>query len=55
MKKILKLSRALVAVLVLFPLLTTASDHADPISLTTLDPGITGLFAFSKGDDLVVI
>jgi len=55
MKKILKFSRALVAVLVLFLLLTTASDHADPISLTTLDPGITGLFAFSKGDDLVVI
>lgn len=55
MKKLLNFSRALLAILTLFPVFTMASDHADPISLKTLEPGITGLFTFSKGDDLVVI
>ena len=45
----------LTAALLLLPAAGTASDHADPLALTTLEAGITGLFAFPKGDDLVVI
>ncbi len=39
----------------LLPVAATASDHADPLALTTLEAGITGLFAFPKGEDLVVV
>ena len=45
----------LVAVLLLVPHTAMASDHADPMTLTRLEAGITGLFAFPRGDQLVVI
>lgn len=45
----------LLAALVLVPLPAAASDHADPILYRTLEGGLTGLFAFQDGDDLVVI
>jgi hypothetical protein len=48
---------AIWSVVVLF-LLTPpvfASDHADPIRLKRLSAGLTGLFAFPKDDQLVVI
>ena len=32
-----------------------ASDHADPIMLQSLEAGITDLFAFPHGDQLVLI
>ena len=32
-----------------------ASDHADPIALKDLNSGITGLFAFPEGEELVII
>lgn len=41
--------------LLLVPAAGRASDHADPLALTTLEAGITGLFAFPKGDDMVVV
>ncbi len=51
----LKLIGAVMTAALLLPASGVASDHADPISLTTLERGITGLFAFPKGEDLVVI
>lgn len=41
--------------LLALPHASAASDHADPIRLTKLEAGITGLFTFPKGDDLVVV
>lgn len=41
--------------LALAPGALRASDHADPILLGELDPGLTGLFAFPDGDRLVFI
>ena len=43
---------ALVASVLPRPL--SASDHADPITLGTLEAGLTGLFAFPDGDRLVL-
>jgi len=43
------------ALALLLPATAVASDHADPIILRTLDAGITGLFAFSDGEDLALI
>lgn len=49
------LGALLLTALLLLPAAATASDHADPLALTELEAGLTGLFAFPKGDDLVVI
>lgn len=40
---------------VVAPEAVRASDHADPILLGELDPGLTGLFAFPEGDRLVFV
>jgi len=37
-----------------FPRPLSASDHADPITLGTLEAGLTGLFVFPDGDDMVL-
>ena len=37
------------------PLAGYASDHSDPIKLKRLESGLTGLFAFPQGDQLVLI
>ncbi len=55
MTRLLKFAVTLIVVALLLPAAGVASDHADPQTLTKLEPGITGLFAFPKGDDLVVI
>ncbi len=41
--------------LLLTPPAVQGSDHADPLSLSELEGGITGLFVFSEGDDMIVI
>lgn len=55
MNRSVKPAVALVAVALLLPAAGVASDHADPQTLTKLEPGITGLFAFPKGENLIVI
>lgn len=40
---------------VVIPRVLCASDHADPIGLNEPEAGLTGLFVFPKGNDLVVI
>ena len=42
-------------VLLLFPAAIKSSDHADPINLEVLESGITDLFAFPDGDQMIVI
>jgi hypothetical protein len=42
-------------VLALLPIPLKSSDHADPIVLEVLESGITDLFAFPKGDQMIVI
>ena len=42
-------------VLVFLPAALESSDHADPINLKVLEAGITDLFAFPDGDQMVVI
>lgn len=54
MKLLRKITLVAVSLLTL-NMSVNASDHADPIALTNLAEGITGLFAFPKGDDLIVI
>ncbi len=46
---------ALALSLWLSPAPVEASDHADPTMLTELEGGITGLFVFSEGDQMIVI
>ncbi len=46
---------AFLAALLLVAAAAGASDHADPITLSNLDAGLTGLFVFPEGDDLVFI
>jgi hypothetical protein len=41
--------------LLLFPAAINSSDHADPVNLEVLESGITDLFAFPDGDQMVVI
>jgi hypothetical protein len=41
--------------LVFLPSALQSSDHADPINLEVLESGITDLFAFPDGDQMVVI
>jgi hypothetical protein len=45
----------LVVALVLLAPPVLASDHADPILLDDLEAGITDLFAFPRGDNLVLV
>jgi hypothetical protein len=42
-------------VLLLFPAAIKSSDHADPINLEVLESGITDLFAFPDGDQMILI
>jgi hypothetical protein len=42
-------------VLLFFPKGLNSSDHADPINLEVLESGITDLFAFPDGDQLIVM
>lgn len=52
----MKRTAILVLALMLFPpAALNGSDHADPINLEVLESGITDLFAFSDGDQMVVI
>src|SRR5438874_12883662 len=53
MKKASILSLALA--LLLFPAAINSSDHADPINLEVLESGITDLFAFPDGDQMIVM
>jgi len=46
---------AVVALVVLAPGAARASDHADPLILADLTPGLTGLFLFPDGDRMVFI
>jgi hypothetical protein len=41
--------------LLLLPSALKSSDHADPINLEVLESGITDLFAFPDGDQMVVV
>src|SRR5713226_6548849 len=41
--------------LFLLPAALNSSDHADPINLEVLESGITDLFAFPDGDQMIVI
>ena len=41
--------------LLFLPAALDSSDHADPINLEVLESGITDLFAFPKGDQMIVI
>jgi hypothetical protein len=41
--------------LLLLPSALKSSDHADPINLEVLESGITDLFAFPDGDQMIVI
>lgn len=52
---LLFLTVALVSAVVLAPGAARASDHADPIILPDLTPGLTGLFLFPDGDRMVFI
>jgi hypothetical protein len=42
-------------VLILLPTGLQSSDHADPVNLEVLESGITDLFAFPDGDQLIVM
>src|SRR5215475_6050583 len=44
-------------VLLLFPSVLDSSDHADPVNLamSELEAGITDLFAFPDGDQMIVM
>src|SRR5712691_8783722 len=42
-------------VLLLLPSALQSSDHADPINLEVLESGITDLFAFPDGDQMIVM
>ena len=53
MKKASILSLALA--LLLFPAAINSSDHADPINLEVLESGITDLFVFPDGDQMIVM
>ena len=53
MKKVNILFLALV--LLLIPIGLQSSDHADPVNLEVLESGITDLFAFPDGDQMIVI
>src|SRR5207247_9620275 len=53
MKKASILSLALA--LLLFPAAINSSDNADPINLEVLESGITDLFAFPDGDQMIVM
>ena len=54
LRRTCRLLLAAVTLAVLAPL-ASASDHADPMDLEQLEAGITDLFAFPDGDNLVVI
>ena len=41
--------------LLLMPVALQSSDHADPINLEVLESGITDLFAFPDGDQMIVM
>src|SRR5262250_2354093 len=41
--------------LLFLPSALQSSDHADPVNLEVLESGITDLFAFPDGDQMVVI
>ena len=41
--------------LLLIPAAVNSSDHADPINLEVLESGLTDLFAFPDGDQMIVI
>ena len=41
--------------LLFFPAALNSSDHADPVNLEVLESGITDLFAFPKGDQMIVM
>ncbi len=46
---------ALAAVLALVPAAARASDHADPITLENLEAGLTGLFFWPEGDQMILV
>ena len=50
-----RIGLCLLAALLLSPIAVSASDHADPVILTNVDVGITGLFVFPDGEDMIVI
>jgi len=52
---LLFLALALASAVVLVPGAARASDHADPLILADLTPGLTGLFLFPDGDRMVFI
>lgn len=54
-RSLVPLVLALVSAVVLAPGAARASDHADPLILADLTPGLTGLFLFPDGDRMVFI
>jgi hypothetical protein len=44
-----------ILLLLTLPHTLLGSDHADPMGLQNLEAGITGLFAFPRDDQLIVV